>query len=811
MSIVVLAEKPSVARDIARVLGANQRANGYIFNNQYVITWALGHLVHFAEPNDYGGLWAQRWSFQQLPMIPENWIMKPIERTVDQFRIVDKLMNDPKTTEIICATDAGREGENIFRLIYEHSGCTKPFKRLWVSSLTDEALGEGLANLHDGAAFDDLARAAKARAQADWLVGLNMTRAYTVRNRALYTIGRVQTPTLGMIVAREILITKFEKVFYYEIEAGFEEGFRAKYLHTEEKGKETRIDAKPLAERLHQRFKEQETGKVLSVTKRTKKHNPPQLYDLINLQKDANRRFNLTASETLATAQKLYEQYKLITYPRTESRHISEDMLPQLPRILSNLNHPLAQEALKRLNEGHKLSKQYVDKTKLSDHHGIIPTPRRAPATLPRDMQNIYDLVVTRFVSIFLPEHKVEETTVLVDIDGAKFRAKGSVVLQEGWKEAEPKRKEKDGDKRGLPPLKKDQIVQINAMELLEKETAPPKRFTDSTLLTAMKNAGKEVEDDALAQAMKEQGLGTPATRAEIIEKLIRTRLVERKKKVIYPTEKGMALISVVHDMLKSPELTGKWEQKLKDVENGEYSVDRFNHAIQTFVTKLIPRVAQSPILSYRDPDRKGPKNKPQPPPGQPAKTSDSAAQTENSGFGTCPRCKQGSIIMGRAAYGCNRFRQGCQFTFPKEFHGKKLRETQVKDLVSKGKTSVIQGFEDAEGKFGGRLIMGDDQSIHIKRVAAKKKPEINELPCPKCGQGTIMEGNRGYGCNRFRDGCKFVVWKVFAEKKLTEIQVRALLTKGKTSKITGFVHNGEKVSAKLVLDELKQVTLELV
>lgn len=803
MAIVVLAEKPSVARDIARVLGANQRGNGYIHGNGYVVTWALGHLIHFVDPNEYGGSWAQRWSFSQLPMIPRTWLTKPIDRTKDQYKIVKALFLSDRVEEIICATDAGREGENIFRLIYQHIGCTKPFKRLWVSSLTDEAISEGFRKLHEGSEFDPLARAAQARAQADWLIGLNMTRAYTVRHGALYTIGRVQTPTLGMIVSREIIITQFEKVFYYEIESTFTEGFKAKYLHTDEKGKESRIDIKAEAERLLARFKEKDTGTITSVNRRTKKNKPPQLYDLINLQKDANRRFNLTASETLTVAQALYEKHKLITYPRTESRHISEDMVAQLPGILKSLNHPQAQQALQALQGGLKLSKNYVDKTKLSDHHGIIPTNRRPSATLPRDAQAIYDLVVARFVGIFLPDNLVEETTMLIDIDKATFRAKGSEVKQEGWKIVEARRKKEGDESRKLPDLKKGDIVHIKDMEMLEKETAPPKRYTDATLLTAMKNAGREVEDDALAEAMKEQGLGTPATRAEILEKLIRTRLVERKKKVLYPTEKGMALISVVDESLKSPELTGAWEQKLKEIEDDSFEANDFYQSICQAVVDLMPVVRSAPRLQYRDPDPKRDAEKKEAP-----KTSEKSKSTDskngaNNDFGSCPKCGKGQVIEGKTAYGCNQFRNGCRFTFPKEIWSKKLSARQIGDLLKKGKTSVIKGFKGDDGnKFEARLSLDENHNIKLedKKESAPKKDE--PITCPKCHQGTIIEGAKGFGCNRFRDGCKMVIWKEMSGKTLTSKQIETLIRKGKTGKIKGFTSKqGKKFEAKLVLD----------
>ena len=430
MTILVLSEKPSVARDIARILGASKRGRGCLEGNGYVVTWALGHLVHFAEPDDYGPAWKGRWSFGQLPMIPEQWKLKTTGSTADQFQIVKKLLNDSETKEVVCATDAGREGENIFRLIYEHARCKKPFKRLWISSLTDEAIRGGFGALQEGAAFDPLADAARARGQADWLMGMNLTRAYTVHNNVLCTIGRVQTPTLAMIVKRDAVIADFKKAYFYELVAGFEEGFTAKYTINGQ----NRIEVKEEVERLHRQLSPNTIGKVLKVDKKIKKHRPPSLYDLNNLQREANRRFGFTAAQVLEYAQALYETHKVITYPRTESRHISEDMVPELPGILHKLDHSQAPAALERLRGGHKLGKAYVDRTKLTDHHAIIPTGQRPTSNLPPALKKVYDLVVARFVGVFLPDQTVQETTVTVDIGGAIFVAKGSVVLEEGWR-----------------------------------------------------------------------------------------------------------------------------------------------------------------------------------------------------------------------------------------------------------------------------------------------------------------------------------------------------------------------------------------
>ncbi len=811
---VVIAEKPSVGRDIARVLGANQRRDGYLEGNGYVVTWAIGHLVHLAEPNDYGGAWDGRWSFSQLPILPQDWRLKTHKDTQSQFNTVKRLINAPQTDELICATDAGREGENIFRLIYRHAGCTKPWRRLWVSSLTDEAIEEGLRKLHPGAEFDDLAQAAWKRSQADWLMGMNLTRAYTVHHGSLYTIGRVQTPTLGMIVKRDFIISQFNKVYYYEILAHLNEGFTAKYTRE----KKTRIDEKPLAERLFQALKGHKTGVVVKVEKKKKIYHPPPLYDLITLQKDANKRFGLTAAEVLKLAQTLYEKYKLITYPRTESRHISEDMVPQLPKILANLNHPMARVALERLRAGHKLSKAYVDNAKLSDHHGILPTGRMPPHGFTGQLANIYGLIVKRFIAIFMPDHLVEETRVTLNIGGETFTASGSVVLDEGWKVVDPPKKD---NRQFIPPLSKGQEVHINKMEMLEKETEPPKPYTDATLLTAMKNAGREVEDDALANAMKETGLGTPATRAEIIEKLVRTRLIERRKKYLHATEKGRALISVVAEPLKSPETTGAWEQQLKDIENGHFEAEKFYHSIVAFIQELLAGVRRAPRLTYREerPGRSPKKIEKRSSPAEtsPSQTSERKASKRSEGLsakniGVCPACKRGTIIQGNRAYGCTHYNKGCRFLVNKEISGKKLTLKQVSDLISKGKTSKLT-FKDQDGNpFTANLALDPQKGLSFETVAKKEKTPQEKKPliCPKCRQGHIIEGKAAHGCNRFRQGCHFVVSKEISGKKISSAQLKALVEKGKTRLIKGFMNaNGEKFDAKLMLDENGRIAFE--
>ncbi|EGV33293.1 DNA topoisomerase III [Thiorhodococcus drewsii AZ1] len=815
MTKLVVAEKPSVARDIARVLGASRKGDGFLEGNGYRVTWALGHLIQFAEPDAYGDVWSGRWSLDQLPMIPERWRLKVGTSTAKHFKLVKSLINAPETERIVCATDAGREGEHIFRLIYEHARCRKPFDRLWVSSLTDEAIRAGFAGLQPGSAFDPLAAAARARAQADWLVGMNLTRAYTVHNRVLCTIGRVQTPTLAMIVARDAEIASFTKAYFYELVAHFAEGFDARYA---EQG-ETRIDEKERAERLLRELSPHETGTVSKVEKKVRRNRPPPLYDLTNLQRDANRRFGLTAAQVLEHAQSLYETHKLISYPRTESRHISEDMLPQLPGILRNLEHPLAAEALQRLESGHQLGKAYVDRTKLTDHHAILPTGRVPPATLPAHLRRIYDLVATRFVAVFLPDQQVEETRVEILIGDATFLARGSLVLDPGWKRAElrPERHTRtksaegdskvDGTKAPLPPLEPGQVLRVRGLEVVEKETKPPKPFDDATLLVSMKNAGRTIEDDALASVMADSGLGTPATRAETIEKLIRAGYVERQRKQIRATPKGQALMPLIAAQLRSPELTAEWERRLKEIELGREAASDFGRDIESFVRELVPAIGQGPALSpeQRDAVRQGIPSR-QRGGRRGAKGGVKTAQSRSAGLGSCPICKQGEITESARAYGCSRYRSGCGFTIWRQVAGVTLSEDQARALIERGFTDRIDGFRSKAGRSfaavlrldgTGKVVMDfetaksavPDAAHDLSGVAAESGPTAPDLRrhpllCPKCGQGQIIEGRRGYGCNRYREGCDFVVWKRIEDLVLSEPMLRELVSRGETAPI---------------------------
>jgi DNA topoisomerase-3 len=804
MSTVIVAEKPSVARDIARVLGARRRAEGYLEGSGYVVTWALGHLVQFAEPNDYGPPWNAPWQMDPLPMLPETWKLKTVRVTASQFRVVRELLNDPRHEQIICATDAGREGEHIFRLIYEQARCHKPVQRLWISSLTDHAIRQGFRQLRPSSDFDALAQAARARAQADWLVGMNLTRAYTVHNGVLCTIGRVQTPTLAMVVARDEAIARFTRAFFYELVAGLNEGFSARYS----RDGQTRIDAKEEAQRLHERLTPCKTGTVTEIEKKIVRHRPPSLYNLTDLQRDANRRFGVTAAQVLKCAQALYEAHKLITYPRTESRHLPRDMVEHLPGILSGLSHPQAPLALERLRQGHRLNPAYVDDTKLTDHHAIVPTGQKPPTTLSPALRQIYDLVVTRFVAIFLPHEVIEETTVRLDIGGETFIAKGSVELEAGWRLVAPRRQDGEPSERQvIPPLEQGQTVHVETLEVVEKATEPPRPYTDATLLVAMKQAGRELEDDALAEAMKASGLGTPATRAEMIERLIRSDYVRREGKSLRATAKGQALIGMVAEPLRSPELTATWEQRLQDIEERRDSAQTFYQAIVEFVRTWTPRVVAGAALSTAQ--VLGTDGQGFSPPGE-------------AGLGMCPKCQQGMIVENARAYGCSCYRKGCTLTIWKVVAKKKLTPKQVQDLLTRGTTDLLKGFKSKAGKpFAARLTWDPSFKVVFDFESALQAPvapqapiapaaEPEALTCPKCGQGRMIEGKKGYGCNRYRDGCDFVVWKEIAHKTLSDRQRAALIRTGRTGVIKGFKsRSGRRFAARLKLDDASQVVFD--
>jgi DNA topoisomerase-3 len=693
--IVVLAEKPSVARDIAAVIGANQKKDGYFEGNGYQVTYAFGHLVTIAEPEEMNPAWGGPWNIEQLPMIPKEWKYRVADKAQQQFNCIQALFLHPKTTGIICATDAGREGQHIFDLIYQMTGSTKPVQRLWISSLTPEAIRDGFRHLKPLIAFANLSAAAAWRARADWLVGLSATRAYTLINGQTCTVGRVQTPTLALIVNRQIAIDSFKPTPFYEIHVVLESGFTAKYI-TPGDDPQTRLQDRTAAQAILDDLSPIPTGAVVSITTTEKTTKAPPLFDLLTLQKEANKRFGYTAQETLDLAQSLYEEYKVLSYPRTESRHLSHDMLPELPNIIRALPKEWPIEAaLTALDNGLHLSKTYVDDTKLTDHHAIIPTHKPTPADLPAKHRTIYELVAKRFVSIFLPAEVRNETTAIIQVGQHSFRASGSVIKEPGWTVLNAQsaaEEEKPSDEiQQLPPLSQNQNVIKRTAQIKERKTTAPKPYDDASLLTAMKGAGQEIKDEDLAAYMKQSGLGTPATRAAIIEKLIAVGYIERKKKALLPTEKGNALINQVHPTLKDVALTASWEQQLANIHDGTTPADFFATAIVQFVQDIFPEIiASHPAM---------------------------AAVPNPNAYGPCPKCNTGTVRKTIKGAGCSRFKEGCNFSIWGQINGKKLTDEHIRHLVTKGRTQLIKGFKkkDGHGTYDACLVLTDDFKVRLE------------------------------------------------------------------------------------------------
>ncbi|MGI5865722.1 MAG: DNA topoisomerase 3, partial [Myxococcales bacterium] len=616
MAIAVVAEKPSVARDIASVLGAKTRGKGFLEGNGYIVTWAVGHLVGLCEPDEIDSSW-KPWRLDRLPMLPRDWPLKVLKDGRDQFHALEAVLNSPKVERVVCATDAGREGELIFRHIYKASGCNKPVDRLWISSLTPDAIRKGFQALRPARDFDGLGAAAEARSRADWLVGMNFSRAYTLRFQPdLLSVGRVQTPTLAMLVEREKTIEAFVPEEYCEVVATFEApgGLYTGVWFDPKKAKdegEARLAQRlPPDAELASAIRDRCAGKlgeVVSVEGEERSMPPPLLYDLTELQRHANRLFGMTAKDTLAAAQALYEKHKLLSYPRTDSRHLSSSVAGTLGPIVESIAAKYG-DAVAPGTGARPLSKRYVDDSKVTDHHAIIPTGVSATGKdLGRDEERLYDLVCRRLLMAWHKEHRTRVTraVTLVRSESAedRFRSSGTVVTQVGWKalDIEPPKKKSKGkqddeaaDARLPDGLDVGQRPPVTAVEVERKKTSPPRRFTDATLLTAMESAGRALDNRELEEAMRERGLGTPATRAAILETLLQRGYVERQGKSLRATAKGIALIDVVHDSVKSPSLTGEWELKLKQMEHGEGSFDAFMCEIERYVIEIVGQVKRT-------------------------------------------------------------------------------------------------------------------------------------------------------------------------------------------------------------------------
>ncbi|MDX1978962.1 MAG: DNA topoisomerase 3 [Bryobacteraceae bacterium] len=628
-SIAIVAEKPSVARDIARVVGAKKQGEGYIHGPGYVVTWAIGHLANLAQPHEIKPEW-KSWRRESLPMLPVQWPLVVHARTRDQFEVVRKILNSPKIDRVVCATDAGREGELIFRYIYEAAGSSKPVSRLWISSLTPDAIRAGLDSMKDWSEYDSLADAARGRSRADWLVGMNLSRAYTLALGEQFSVGRVQTPTLAMVVERELEIRAFVPEDYIEVVATFSPRAGAEYKGTwfrlgkESPQSSTRLPADGAeSEQIVARAL---TGqaRIESIKAETQRMAPPLLYDLTELQRHANRLYGFSAQKTLDVAQSLYEKYKLISYPRTDSRHLSNEVARTLPRVVDAVRGPY--EKLLAPGTGERpLGRRYVDDAKVTDHHAIIPTNVRADRdSLPSDEARLYDLICRRLLAAWHEDHIWSVTTVITIIVNPGFtdhyHSSGTAIQQVGWKvlDVVTKKKEAEGDAgaQTLPSgLEQNQPQQVLDARALRKKTRPPKRFTEATLLTAMETAGKTLDEKELSDAMKETGLGTPATRASIIEILLKREYIERQGKSLAATDKGIHLIEVVHPEVKSPAMTGQWEANLQRIHRGAAKLPPFLTGIEQYVREVVGKALnEKPVTTVPQPAAAAPPSKPLPP-----------------------------------------------------------------------------------------------------------------------------------------------------------------------------------------------------
>jgi DNA topoisomerase-3 len=756
---VCIAEKPSVAKELAQIIGANSRRDGYFEGNGYQVTWTFGHLCTLKEPNDYTEQW-KSWTFRSLPMIPQKFGIKLIENdgVKKQFSTIEKLMLAAE--EIINCGDAGQEGELIQRWVMSKAKCTAPVKRLWISSLTEEAIREGFNHLQPGKKFDNLYAAGSARAIGDWLLGMNATRLYTLKygqNKQVLSIGRVQTPTLAMIVNRQKEIDAFKPEPYFEIKTNYREA-----TFSAASGRfQRREDAAQVLEEISK--VELVVGKIET---KNSVEQPLRLFDLTSLQVDCNRKFNMGAEDTLRTIQSLYEK-KLTTYPRVDTTYLSDDIYPKIPGILKNLKGyetltaTLLQEKIRKTNK-------VFDNAKITDHHAIIPTGQHR-ADLTATEKQVFDMVVKRFISVFYPDCKVANTTVEAKVGTHDFKATGKQILSPGWRAVYMNEKNPVQSDENILPIFVTGEHGPHEPGLLEKFTQPPKYLTEATLLRAMETAGKSVDDEELRELMKDNGIGRPSTRANIIETLFRRKYIKKDGKKLVATPTGIDLIdSIENELLKSAELTGQWEKKLRMIELGQYDVALFMDEMKQMVTEVVDQVKRSP--------RKEIALAPEEPVVQDKKEKAALAEPTET---TCPDCKKGTLKKGKNAWGCSEWKDGCRFIIPFEFMGKKLTEVQIKRLAEKGKTVLIKGFKLEEESVDGFLELTSEFKISFSEAEPEK------LVCPSCKIGEIVKGNSAWGCSNFRGGCKLRIPFELQGKKLSESQVAQLVLKGQTRPFT--------------------------
>lgn len=776
---VCIAEKPSVAREIAKIVGASQKKNGYFEGNGYQITWTFGHLCTLKEPHDYDPS-LKRWDLVTLPIVPIKFAIKLIDNdgSKAQFKVIEYLVQN--ATEVINCGDAGQEGELIQRWVLHQAKCKVPVKRLWISSLTEEAIRNGFKQLQPEKEFDLLYAAGSARAIGDWLLGINATRLYTIKYggyKQLLSIGRVQTPTLALIANRYLEIQNFKSEKYWEL--------KTKYRDVTFNSTKGRFEKEEDVNSAFEIIKEKEF-EIVSFKRKEGTESHPYLFDLTSLQVECNKKFSFSAEQTLKTAQSLYEK-KFLTYPRVDTTYLPNTLYADIGPTLKALNK-FSSETAPLFGKPFRKTKKVFNDQKVTDHHAIIPTKISARG-LTNQEAAVYDLVALRFIAAFYPDCKVAKTEVLAKVESVDFKTSGREVLEPGWRvlfkkdeEEEKKRKKKKGEEeeQTLPIFHQGEKGPHHPF-INNKETKPPKLYTEATLLRAMETAGKNIDDEELRKAMKENGIGRPSTRANIIETLFRRKYIEKQRKSLTPTQAGVDLIKTIkNDLLKSAELTGIWEKKLRQIEDGDYDINLFMNEIKEMVTEVVQnvKIAQS-NFRIETPTSSLPK----------VKASKTKVIKKDISL-SCPKCKTREVLKGKSAYGCLGWKtKECDFLIPFQYENKKLTDKQIQSLIIKGNTPEIKGIKIDGVSQNGILKLDNQSKITFQQV--EEKPLI----CPKCQKGQILEGKTAFGCGNWRNGCDFKVNFEIYGKKITKNQLKALIQKGSSPKIKGFTQNPYQIS----------------
>lgn len=811
---LVIAEKPSVAGDLARALershGKFKKEKGFYEGDSMVISHTVGHLLEIQEPEE-NRVVRGKWSLENLPVLPTRFDLVPREKALDQLRILKKLLTRKDVGEVINACDAGREGELIFQYVVQHFKNQKPVKRLWLNSMTADAIREGFAHLRSDAEMVPLSEAATCRSESDWLVGINGSRAMTAFYKELLggfqvtPVGRVQTPTLAILVEREEKIRNFKPRTYFEIhgEFGVAAGTYPGKWFDEEFKKSEDEDAK--AERLWDRAKageikarcEGRTGTVHEERKPTTQA-PPLLYDLTTLQREANGRFGFSAKRTLQLAQALYERHKVLTYPRTDSRYLPTDNLPVAKNVLRSMEDPLAAHARKALDSNWvTLSPRIFNNAKVSDHHAIIPTGTN-PANLDEYEMKLYDLVARRFIAVFFPPAKFEVTRRITTIEGEKFKTEGKILREPGWLEVYGKAAAGE-DEATLAPVQEGEPAKADQIEVRELVTKPPARFTEATLLSAMEGAGKLVDDEELREAMSQRGLGTPATRAAIIEGLLLQEYIRREGRDLAASAKGIKLITAIRELqigaLSSPEMTGEWEYKLKQIEAGKFDRETFMQEIRDLVAGVIKKIK----------DASGHVN----------------SETMRGNFHDldtpCPKCgNTAGFKESFKAYDCKN--QECKLVVWKTVSGRELEPEEVRTLLTTGTLGPIKGFKSKMGRpFEAKLALSEgtewkttfdfgDGGIRSSEPFNKENAALVVETCPVCRKGSIYDAGIAFACEHAlapEKKCTFRMGKTILQREISADDVRKIATDGKTDLLTKFISKkGRPFNAFLVLDK---------